>query len=88
MKVQVRKGYKAKTIDKDLLPEYLKDGWGEVKIGKKKIAKKVKNFKDGEWVEETQMIDDVKIVYAQTPDALAKDAEIERLKAELAKQKN
>lgn len=82
-KVQIRKGYKAKTIDKDLLSDYLKDGWGEVIIHKSSIVDTI-DYKKGQPIKVKQKQTRVEIKYAVTADIKAKDVEIEALKKQLA----
>jgi hypothetical protein len=85
-KIQIRKGYSSKMIEADLLPEYLKDGWGKVVI-KRGVEKTVVDYKKGSPIKVKQKQDIVTVEYAIGDDVKAKDKEIEALKKQLAAQK-
>ena len=88
-KIQIRneRGNASKTIEQKDLEAWVKLGWGKVVVGKP-VEVTVGDFdKTGKPIRVKQKQTLVSVEYAVSSDVKAKDAEIERLKAELAKAK-
>lgn len=81
--VLIKKRNYSKTVAKENLGEYLKNGWGEVIIGKR-ITKKVEDYTLKGTKQVDMEFDPVTVKYSDSGATSQKDSEIESLKKQVA----